>query len=236
MPLSGNSVNETFRTAYYEPGQADEFEVRLYDRQGNRQTRSVTLTPLAAGNRAPRPSISIDHSIFRIGQSIVLEAAASSDPDNSGGLRVEWDLNGDGVFDTSSSLTLNFLTSFNTPGLRQVSARLTDALGASTVSAPIALRVLGHPGDADLDNDVDAVDYNIWRESFGRRIIPNFGPDFNGDGSVDAADYVVWRKMPRVTLPRQAAGVPEPPTAVFVSVAAGLGIAFRRRWTVPLAT
>jgi hypothetical protein len=228
MPLSGNSVNETFRTSYYAPGQADEFEVRLYDRQGNRQTQSVTLTPIAAGNRAPRPSISVDHSIVRIGQSFVLEAAASSDPDNSGGLRVEWDLDGDGVFDTSPSPTLNFITSFTTPGTRHVTARLTDALGASTFSAPIALRVLGHPGDADLDNDVDAADYNAWRTSFGRRIIPFFGPDFNGDGSVDTADYIVWRKMPRVTLPRQAAAVPESSTAFYACVAAGLAIAFRR--------
>jgi hypothetical protein len=229
MPLSGNSVNETFRTAYYDPGQASQFEVLLFDRQGNRQSRTVTVTPNPVSNRAPRPSISIDHSIVRIGQSIFLEAAASSDPDNSGGLRVEWDLNGDGVFDTAPSLTLNFLTSFTTPGTWQVAARMTDAQGASTVSSPIALRVLGHPGDAELDNDVDAVDYNVWRTSFGRRIIPYFGPDFNGDGSVDAADYVVWRKMPQVPVPVVA--VPEPPSGLCACCAVAAGLGLRRRVT-----
>jgi hypothetical protein len=236
MPLSGNSVSETFRTAYYEPGQASEFEVLLFDRQGNRQSRTVTLTPNPVNNRAPRPSISIDHSIVRIGQSIFLEAAASSDPDNSGALRVEWDLNGDGAFDTAPSQTLNFLTLFTTPGTRQVTARITDAQGASTVSAPIALRVLGHPGDADLDNDTDTADYNAWRSSFGRQIIPYFGPDFNGDGSVDAADYVIWRKMPRVTLPRQVAAVPEPSTALYASVAVGLAITLGRRRSYLIAS
>lgn len=229
MPLSGNSVNEIFRTPYYTPGQADEFEVRLYDGQGNRQTRAVTLTLLAAGNRAPRPSISIDHSIVRIGQSVVLEAAASSDPDNSGGLRVEWDLDGDGIFDTAPSSTLNRPTSFSLPGNRQVFARLTDALGASAISSPIALRVLGPPGDADLDNDVDTVDYEAWRASFGRRIIPYYGPDFNGDGWVDAADYVVWRTTLSVTATWQAVGVPEPPTGFCACVAAAAAMAFRRR-------
>jgi hypothetical protein len=232
MPLSGNSVNETFRTPFFEPGQADEFEVRLYDRQGNRQTRSVTLTPLAAGNRAPRPSISIDHSIVRIGQSVVLEAASSSDPDNSGGLRVEWDLDGDGTFDTAPSSTLNRPTSFSVPGTRQVFARVTDALGASAISSPIALRVLGQPGDSDLDNDVDTTDYAAWRASFGRRIIPYYGPDFNGDGWVNAADYVVWRKMPQV--PVRGLAVPEPPSALCgcFAVAAGLGLRRRLRSAV----
>jgi hypothetical protein len=234
MPLSGNSVNETFRTAYYDPAQAIEYEVLLFDRQGNRQSRTVTVTPNAAGNRAPRPSISVDHSIVRIGQSILLKGAASSDPDNTGGLRVEWDLNGDGVFDTGPSPALNFRTTFTTPGTRQVFARISDALGASTVSAPIALRVLGQPGDADLDNDVDTADYNAWRTSFGRQIIPYFGPDFNGDGSVDTADYVVWRKMPIVTLPPPSTAVPESPTALFAIVAAGFGIAFGRRRTYPM--
>jgi hypothetical protein len=227
MMLSGNSVNETFRTPYYEPGQADEFEVRLYDRQGNRQTQVVTLTPLAAGNRAPRPSISIDHSIVRVGQSVVLEAAASSDPDNSGGLRAEWDLDGDGMFDTAPSPTLNRVTSFNTPGTRQVFARLTDALGAFAISAPIALRVLGPPGDADLDNDVDTTDYDAWKTSFGRRIIPYYGPDFNGDGWVDTADYVVWRKMSQVPMPGLA--VPEPPSGLCACFAVAAGIRPRRR-------
>jgi hypothetical protein len=232
MPLSGNSVNETFKTPYYTPGQADDFEVRLYDGQGNRQTRSVTLTPLAAGNRAPRPSISIDHSIVRIGQSVVLEAAASSDPDNSGGLRVEWDLDGDGIFDTAPSSTLNRPTSFDAPGTRQVFARLTDALGASAISSPIALRVLGPPGDSDLDNDVDTTDYAAWSASFGRQIIPYYGPDFNGDGSVDAADYVVWRKTSEVPVPGVA--VPEPPSGLCAcfAVAAWFGLRRRLTWAV----
>ncbi|HEX2474509.1 MAG TPA: hypothetical protein VHK01_07185 [Lacipirellulaceae bacterium] len=229
MRLSGNTVNEVFKTPYYSPGQADEFEVRLYDRQGNRQTREVTLTPLAAGNRAPRPSISIDHSIVRIGQSVVLEAAASSDPDNSGGLQVEWDIDGDGVFDTTPSSTLNRLTSFSAPGTRQVSARLTDALGASAISAPIGLRVLGPSGDANLDNNVDMTDYDAWKTSFGRRIIPYYGPDFNGDGWVDAADYVVWRKMSEVPTPGLA--VPEPRGGLCACFAAAAGLGLRRRLT-----
>jgi hypothetical protein len=229
MALAGNSVNETFRTPYYEPAQAEEFEIRLYDSQGNRQTRSVTLTPASGRKRAPRPSISIDHSIVRIGQPFTLEASGSSDPDNSGGLTVEWDLDGDGTFDTPPSSGLNRLMSLTTPGTRQVYARLTDASGAFAVSSPIALRVLGHWGDADLDNDADSVDYDAWTGGFGRRTIPYYGADFNGNGSLDAADYVLWRKMPRVSLPRQAAGVPEPATSICACIVTSVLASRRRR-------
>ena len=228
MALSGNSVSQTFRTPYYEPGEAEDFEIRLYDVQGNRQTRSVTLTPTSTRSRAPRPSISIDHSIVRIGQAFTLEASGSSDPDNSGGMTVEWDLDGDGTFDTSPSASLTRLLSLTTPGTRRVYARVTDAGGASSVSSPIALRVLGHWGDADLDYDVDSLDYDAWAGGFSRRTIPNYGADFNGNGWIDAADYVLWRKMPRVSLPRQAAGVPEPATAICAFIAIG-GLAIFQR-------
>jgi hypothetical protein len=49
------------------------------------------------------------------------------------------------------------------------------------------------PGDYDADRDVDAVDYSIWRNSFGQN---GFGraADNNGNQFVDAGDFVAWRK------------------------------------------
>jgi hypothetical protein len=143
-------------------------------------------------------------------------------------MTIEWDLDGNGTFDTAPSSTLNRLMSFTAPGIRHIYARVTDGGGASSVSSPIALRVLGHPGDADLDNDVDAADYNSWTGEFGRRTIPYFSADFDGNGKLEAADYVLWRKMPRVPLPRQAAGVPEPTAAICACIAI-CGLALRRR-------
>ena len=142
---------------------------------------------------------------------------------------MEWDLDGDGIYDTAPSSTLNRPTSFNAPGTRQVFARLTDALGASAISSPIALRVLGPPGDSDLDNDVDTTDYAAWRASFGRQIIPYYGADFNGNGSVDAADYVVWRKGSQVPMPGLA--VPEPPSGLCACFAVAAWLGLRRRLT-----
>jgi len=194
LSLQGGSVDTKFATPYYDPGQSSQYEVLLFDTQGNRRGQTVTITPSATANRAPRPHISIDHSIVHAGEFFTLRATSSSDPDNSGGLRVEWDFDGDGIFDTTPSTSLTRSMSFSEPGIRRVMARVSDAGGAAAISAPIALRVLGEPGDADLDGDVDADDYAAWRATFGDRTIPYFAGDFNGNGWVDAADYTVWRK------------------------------------------
>jgi hypothetical protein len=50
-------------------------------------------------------------------------------------------------------------------------------------------------GDYDVDGDIDAADYALWRTSFGQSVqFPGNGADGNNNGIVDAADYVVWRK------------------------------------------
>ena len=56
---------------------------------------------------------------------------------------VEWDLDGDMIFDTVATQELQMVHRYSYPGQYQVSARLTDAAGARTVSAPIAIRVSG---------------------------------------------------------------------------------------------
>ncbi|MEM9185336.1 MAG: PQQ-dependent sugar dehydrogenase [Planctomycetota bacterium] len=46
-------------------------------------------------------------------------------------------------------------------------------------------------GDYDIDGDVDADDYLVWRQTFGSNLL--LSADGNGNGVVDAADYTVWR-------------------------------------------
>jgi hypothetical protein len=78
-----------------------------------------------------------------VGQTVVLDASQSTDPDDSVSLvSVEWDLNGDGLFDTAPTTTKKLTTSFVQSGTRLISARLTDPHGAQAVSAPIPVRVL----------------------------------------------------------------------------------------------
>jgi hypothetical protein len=49
-------------------------------------------------------------------------------------------------------------------------------------------------GDFDGDGDVDAADYQVWRNAYGSAtILHGSGADGNYDGVVNAADFTVWR-------------------------------------------
>lgn len=70
----------------------------------------------------------------------------------------------------------------------------------------------GLDGDYDLDGDVDADDYQVWRTSFGMAGSA-LAADGNKNGIVDAADYTVWRDNVGASLPSSlsaASNVPEP--------------------------
>jgi len=78
-----------------------------------------------------------------VGQGVVLDASQSSDADHSlATLQVEWDFNGDGLYDTAPTTSKLFTNRFASTGNWLVRARLTDPAGAQTVSTPIALRVV----------------------------------------------------------------------------------------------
>ena len=60
------------------------------------------------------------------------------------------------------------------------------------------------PGDADLDGDVDATDYWIWKDYYGETI-PSWeawqdgvDPDFDNNGIVTASDWTIWQQNCKV--------------------------------------
>ena len=61
------------------------------------------------------------------------------------------------------------------------------------------------PGDYNANGQVDAPDYNVWRDSFGST--EDLAADGNNNGTIDAPDYNVWRdNFGRVAIP----AIPEP--------------------------
>jgi len=70
----------------------------------------------------------------------------------------------------------------------------------------------GTPGDFNLDRVVDALDYELWRQSNGSGTYGDAGG--NGNGVMDAADYVIWRKYTTSAATalavNNATSVPEP--------------------------
>jgi hypothetical protein len=54
-------------------------------------------------------------------------------------LRVEWDLDGDGQFDTAPTTTKTFNLALPINGNRYILARITDPSNSTAISAPLAL-------------------------------------------------------------------------------------------------
>jgi len=144
MILSGTNVTTTFDTPYYEAGTSSEFSIDVYDTSGNKTRASVQFTPPTSGNHAPHPKIRASAEWLLPGQSVTLSAAGSSDIDAGSTLQVEWDLDGNGTFDTALSGNLSYTTNYSTPGTKLVRARVRDNLGATVISAPIPIRIVSN--------------------------------------------------------------------------------------------
>lgn len=93
-------------------------------------------------------------------------------------------------------------------------------------------------GDYDVDGDVDAADFAIWRQTFSNTVSPaGNNADGNRNAKVDAADYVMWRNWLGTGVGAgsgvSASVVPEP-ASVGLLVVAGFGAATlsRRRVAV----
>jgi hypothetical protein len=142
LPLSGTSASTSIATPYFTAGQSGQFAVMVYDIYGNRQRQTLSLAP-TGGNLGPKPSVNTNLHTVSGGQTLTLDVNSSSDPDGTlSQLSVEWDLDGNGTFDTSPSLNRTLSTSFAQIGTRLVRARLTDAGGAQAISAPMPIRVV----------------------------------------------------------------------------------------------
>ncbi len=183
MTLSGTSTTQAFETPYYDPGAGMDFWVSVYDTQGNWANTKVNITPNTGFNRAPQPSVKVFNSLAQIGNDVLLDASASIDPDGDNALMtVEWDLDGDGAFDTAPTTDKTLITQFDQIGTRLIYARLTDPSGDMAVSAPLSLRVM-LTGDLNDDGFVGIEDLNAVLGRWNQDVI--FGDRLGGDPTWD---------------------------------------------------
>ncbi|HEX6960556.1 MAG TPA: hypothetical protein VF175_01715 [Lacipirellula sp.] len=231
LPLNGILAREAFTTPWYEPGQNDEFTISVYDAQGNRRDSSIDITPATGSNRAPQPAIDLGRSTIIVGQAVLLDASRSIDPDgNSGQMTVQWDFDGDGVFDLSPITTKVMQRRMLTPGDFRITAQLTDAAGAKSISAPLMLRVVDRT-DFDNDGDVDGDDLLVWGDSLGTTgSALHMNGDADGDRDVDGRDFLLWqREIGGTALAAAASSVPEPAAALMFGVACCFALHQHRR-------
>ena len=141
-PLTGPSVQSSFSIPYFNAERTNRYRLTVFDRQGLRHTAETTIYPLATLNRSPQPFVSALPIVAGLGQDIVFNASATFDPEFSQNLlEIEWDLDGDGNYDTAPSTDLVITNNYFSVGSRIVRARITDPAGASAVSAPVAVNI-----------------------------------------------------------------------------------------------
>ena len=139
MALAGPTFSGSFQTAEYQPGTAATYQIAVFDAHGNKQTVETSITPIAIGNRAPLAHFRVSRTIGFFGEEVVLDAASSSDPDAGAVLTFEWDLDGDGVFESPPSLSPRYTLTLDSPGSRRIAVRVTDQAAAAAVSAPLVV-------------------------------------------------------------------------------------------------
>ena len=101
------------------------------------QIRRIQYT---AGNNPPLAVASANPTSGPAPLTVQFTGSGSSDPDGDA-LSYSWDLNGDGSYGDSTAANSSF--TYTTAGTYQVTLRVTDARGASSVSAPVTITVGG---------------------------------------------------------------------------------------------
>ena len=147
IALSVSEVAGTMFTYDYTPGVYDEWNLLVTDQQGNRYVSPSARIACELGhNRAPQPHVEITTTKVEAGKDILLDASGTTDPDGSWmSLKVRWDVDGDGIFDTVATTVKSHTTTYSEPGVYRVIAELTDEIGDASISMPIGIRVVERP-------------------------------------------------------------------------------------------
>lgn len=103
--------------------------LRFTDRQAN----TATTTRQVAVTSVPSASFTVSPGAAQTGQSVSFDASASSDADGSIA-RFEWDLDGDGTFETDTGRTATTTRAYPSPGDLTISLRVTDNLGVTALT------------------------------------------------------------------------------------------------------
>jgi YD repeat-containing protein len=145
--LDGNGSYETdtgtnpVATTTYPTARAVEARLRVTDNAGNQSTttRSVTVQ-----NRPPTAAFTVTPTAPSTGETVTFDAGGSSDPDGTIA-KYEWDLDGNGTYETSTGTSPVATTGFATAVKSQaVGLRVTDNEGATaTISRSVV--VAGRP-------------------------------------------------------------------------------------------
>jgi PKD repeat protein len=209
---TNTGTTKTATKTYTTEGSVD-VHLKVTDNSGNTDftTRTITLVsnipPTASFTASPNPAV--------VGQTVAFNAAASSDPDNTI-VKYEWDLDGNGTYETNTATTKTTSKTYTTAGTYNVGLRVTDngsPVKTATTTVPVTVNsggvssygdnVLLTPGLQDywrmgetagptLADSKGTVPATVTGGTFGVPGGPAFDPNtaisFNGAGNFGRAD------------------------------------------------
>jgi hypothetical protein len=161
-------------------------------------------------------------------------------------IRYRYDIGGGPVFGVQSLTGAQFTSNLTGTGTVSIAGLVETLTMPIDVTIPIVdivptlpgqigyLRLIGqlvatatipaHPGDFDLDGDVDGADFVAWQTNFpkpsGATLAQGDG-DANGD--VDGADFVIWQTNFPYTPTPGASPIPEPASGLLLLIGAVVG-------------
>ena len=98
-------------------------------------------------------------------------------------------LKGSSFFDETTQVSLGAVYDTDVDAQDLVASVLS--VDGQILSVPVGYVVGSLLGDYNNDNEVNAPDYNVWRDTFGSTT--ELDADGNLDGIVNAPDYNIWR-------------------------------------------
>ena len=103
--------------------------LQVTDQYGAKSVTSLTETI----HRAPTAAFTANPNPATTGQAVTLDGSSSNDDDPLA--RYEWDLDGNGTFETDGAANPTTTTTFTTPGTKTIRLRVTDSHGVQDVVA-----------------------------------------------------------------------------------------------------
>ncbi|MGC1165812.1 MAG: PKD domain-containing protein [Solirubrobacterales bacterium] len=110
-------------------GAGDLDEVAIYDRALGAETIDEHFNS-ESGNKRPLPSFTSAPATPKVAETVSFDGSASSDPDGSI-VKYEWDLDGNGSYETDSGTTASATHAYEAAGSVKVGLRITDSEGAT---------------------------------------------------------------------------------------------------------
>ena len=200
--LDGNGTYETntgttatVTRAYPTEGNVN-VGMRVTDNLFGTDTEAKTLE---VGNKAPVASYTANPNPAITGRNVNFNAGGSSDVDGTI-VKYEWDLDGNGTFETDTGATPTTARAYPDSGTYDTRLRLTDDKGAiGTAALPVSVTSGGvsNYGDAVLDTPGLV---NYWRMG------ETSGPTFADSKGLEPCDGDRWD----VRRPRRCGSGPEP--------------------------